>query len=145
VTKTVEKRRKKAKTAKKTAKATTPALVPQPGGRGALYAGGVPGNAGGGRPADELKKKFRELVSDDTRIQLLDTILRDSEHKLFSWAYETALEHGYGKATQTIAVLTEVQPRLDALAKYVRDTPLIPEEHRTQVISEMVEAWKAAK
>lgn len=46
-----------AKTAKKTAK---PALVPQPNGRGALLAGGMPGNAGGGRRASEVIAASRE-------------------------------------------------------------------------------------
>ena len=37
--------------------------VPQPHG-GALLAGGMPGNKGGGRPSDELKAKMARLSND---------------------------------------------------------------------------------
>jgi hypothetical protein len=45
------------KVAKKTAKKTPklPALIPQPNGKGALLAGGLPGNKGGGRPPDAIR------------------------------------------------------------------------------------------
>lgn len=49
-----------------------PALVPQPGGKGALYAGGVPGNRGGGRPPDKVRRKaqrgFKRHISTLERI-----------------------------------------------------------------------------
>jgi len=34
-----------------------PPLIPQPGGRGAIYRGGVPGNSGGGNIAKRIRKK----------------------------------------------------------------------------------------
>ena len=42
---------------------TRPPLVPQPNGRGALYVGGVPGNAGGGRPTNDARKRLGEIVN----------------------------------------------------------------------------------
>lgn len=41
-----------------------PALVPRPDGRGALYAGGVPGNRGGGKPANAVRAAAREAFAD---------------------------------------------------------------------------------
>ncbi len=59
------------KTAKKTAKTPTkPVLRPQPNGRGALYAGGVVGNAGGaGRPPSAIRHALRGGY--DERLPLL--------------------------------------------------------------------------
>lgn len=50
----------KPKSPKKSPK--VPPLVPQPNGRGAIYQGGVPGNAGGGRPKDVVREKLAELA-----------------------------------------------------------------------------------
>jgi hypothetical protein len=51
--------RKARKLAKKVA-TPRPALVPQPGGRGALLSGGVPGHKGaGGRPPNALREEMR--------------------------------------------------------------------------------------
>lgn len=36
-------------------------MIPQPGGRGALLSGGMPGNKGGSKPPDALRAKLREL------------------------------------------------------------------------------------
>lgn len=47
------------KTATKTA--NVPALIPQPGGRGALYAGGVPGNKGGGRQSSAFLAALHDI------------------------------------------------------------------------------------
>lgn len=48
--------------AKRKPRADLPPLVPQPGGRGAIYRGGVPGNAGGGRPRDAVRAKLLHLA-----------------------------------------------------------------------------------
>jgi hypothetical protein len=62
--------KRKGKTPNKTAK---PALVPQPNGRGAIYAGGVPGNVGGtGRPPSVIRERCRG--SFDQRIPTLEQI-----------------------------------------------------------------------
>lgn len=47
--------------AKKTAK---PALIRQPNGKGALYAGGVPGNRGGRKPKSAIREQLLDVVED---------------------------------------------------------------------------------
>ena len=54
----------------------TPKLIPQSNGRGALLAGGMPGNRGGsGRPPDVIRKRCRD--SFDKRIPILERIADD--------------------------------------------------------------------
>jgi hypothetical protein len=55
---------KSKKTRTKSAKESPkmPSLVVQPNGRGAIYSGGVPGNAGGGRPKDIVRDKLANLA-----------------------------------------------------------------------------------
>ena len=66
---------KQKKLAVKTAKKTA-TLIPQPNGRGALLAGGKPGNKGGtGRPPDVVRQHCRE--SFDKRISILERIADD--------------------------------------------------------------------
>lgn len=63
---------KRRKSAKKSAK-PRPALIVQPNGRGALYAGGVPGNEGGtGRPPSVIRDRFREAL--DKRLPVLEDV-----------------------------------------------------------------------
>jgi len=70
--------------------------VPQPHG-GALYAGGVLGNAGGGRPPDEFKRRMAQCASRDETIAALEEILRDKDHPHFMRALEFCADRGYGK------------------------------------------------
>jgi hypothetical protein len=51
-----------------------PALIPQPNGHGALYAGGVPGNKGGGRPPKKRPNPAEILASIDRMIEELGTM-----------------------------------------------------------------------
>lgn len=57
-----------------------PALVPQPGGRGALYAGGVPGNRSRTGYADELREVLGEITV-ETAHQLRKLVAHQSEVK----------------------------------------------------------------
>lgn len=82
---------------KTTKQTTTPKLIPQPNGRGALRAGGTPGNKGGGRHKDELKALMRELASNPKTITQLRAILQDKDHPQFVKAWIEAREVGYGK------------------------------------------------
>lgn len=52
--------RPRRKRSRKGATAATPGLVPQPNGRGALLAGGMPNNRGGGRRPSEVIAASRE-------------------------------------------------------------------------------------
>lgn len=72
------------------------ALIPQPHG-GALYAGGVPGNRGGGRHPDEFRSRMAECASRDETIEALEEILRDRDHPHFMRALEFCADRGYGK------------------------------------------------
>lgn len=67
-------RKKRPKSASETAKVK---LVPRPDGRGALLTGGVPGNAGGGRPPSLVRAALRESFF--TRIHILEAIADDGE------------------------------------------------------------------
>src|SRR5688572_22994648 len=53
-------------------KSDRPHLIPQPGGRGALLSGGLPGNAGGGRPASDLRARMRGSLAE--RIAIAESI-----------------------------------------------------------------------
>ncbi len=75
-----------AKTAKETAtpQAAMPVLVPQPNGKGALLSGGMPGNAGGGRPRDEFKAWLEGLMDDPDNRRVFETYLKAGNMK--AWA-----------------------------------------------------------
>ena len=60
----------KAKTATKTA------MVTQPGGRGALLAGGMPGNAGGGRPKEVWRAKVRTALEEADGVGFLVRVVK---------------------------------------------------------------------
>lgn len=114
-----------AKTATKTAKPRrTPALVPQADGRGALYAGGVPGNAGGtGRPPDAIRARLRG--SYESRIAVLEEIADGKTvltiaHRCPSCGFEPTAEDGDTLDT-IMAAKVGVDERLralDQMAKY---------------------------
>jgi hypothetical protein len=90
-------------TAVKTAvKSAKPVLVPRPNGRGALWSGGTPGNAGGsGRPPDEFKALMRSLADRGARALAVASILDDPSNPLFLPAAKWATEQGYGKPAQS--------------------------------------------
>ena len=90
---------------KSTKKTARPRKIVQPKGRGALYAGGVPGNKGGGRPPDEFKAKMAELASSDEALDYLARCLRGDEGpKAAISAQKYAADRGYGKPEQPITV-----------------------------------------
>ena len=45
-------------------KPAIPHLIPQPGGRGALLSGGLPGNPGGGRTPEAIRGTLREIIEE---------------------------------------------------------------------------------
>jgi hypothetical protein len=90
------------KTAGKTA-GPKPALVRRPNGS-ALYAGGVPGNPGGGRKPDEFKARMQELASHVERAGYVTKVLEDPKHPAWLGAVKYVTEFGYGKAPQKVEV-----------------------------------------
>lgn len=89
-----------AKTAKKTAK---PRKVPQPNGRGALYAGGVPGNKGG-RPPNEHREWCQRLVSSRESEEAVQAVLGNPQHPAFAAMWKAVTDRAYGKASQSLEV-----------------------------------------
>lgn len=79
-----------------------PELIPQPGGRGALLTGGMPGNVGGGRPPDEFKRMLAHLSSRAKTIGALSKILKDPDHKMFMQALEYATDRGYPELANAV-------------------------------------------
>lgn len=82
-----------------------PPLVPQPGGRGAIYQGGVPGNRGGGRTPDEFRQTMEALGKDPVALDYMRACVR-GEHgpKAAIAAYKYATEQAHGKATTKVEV-----------------------------------------
>ena len=81
----------------------TPELVRQPHG-GALQVGN-PGNAGGGRPRNEFRRRLRELVSSEEAMAFLERCLKGEEGAQAAMqAHRYAAEGGYGKVPQQFEV-----------------------------------------
>lgn len=101
-----------AKTAKKTAKA--PALVSQPGGRGALLTGGVPGNAGGtGRPPNWLKQWCDDMLADPAaRVALQRALQGEDVPATTLTAWKLVSERAHGKPLQAVELSGEVGTRI---------------------------------
>lgn len=90
------------KTAKKTA---IPEKVPQPNGKGALYAGGVPGNAGGtGRPPNWLRDWCDDLLARPKTQRAVEAILDDKKHPAFAAMWKAVGERAKGKPHQSLEV-----------------------------------------
>lgn len=75
-----KKRPKSPQSATESAKPLTPALIPQPNGKGALLSGGVPGNRGGGRTPDAIRRTLRDVLEDEG-IPLIRRVMRGEEGK----------------------------------------------------------------
>lgn len=92
----------KAKSAKKSA-TRRPALIPQANGRGALLAGGVPGNKGGtGRPPNWLKDWCEELLADETTKEQVRGILNDKAHPAFKAMWSEVASRAFGKPKESL-------------------------------------------
>lgn len=115
------------KTAKKSASAAgpRPPLVPQPNGRGALLAGGMPGNRGGtGRPRDEVRQMALDGAA--AAVPKLVALLERDDDDIVVKAGKELLRYGLGPAKEisvdvvkgrlreTIRVLHEMLPPADA-------------------------------
>ncbi len=110
-----------------------PTLVPQPGGRGALYSGGKPGNSGGGRPPSALRAVAREHL--DERLEDLNTIAESSSVAAKDRVSAIALlakiglyDHGVGKR--------ELNELMRGMAEVVK-------EHAPEVADVIFLSWEA--
>jgi hypothetical protein len=112
------------KTARKTAKLPKPALVAQPNGKGALYAGGVPGNRGNrhavGPPASVIRERCRG--SFDQRVPILEQIADGSFQADPSDRLKAVDILGkYGLDARTQMGVDEVKERLRATLTILRE------------------------
>lgn len=71
-------------------------------GKGQLYAGGVPGNKGGGRTPDEFKRLMQSYATSAEAQAGIAAILKNPKHPAFLGALKHVTEHGYGKPAQDI-------------------------------------------
>ena len=102
-------------------------LIPQPHG-GALLAGGKPGNKGGGRPRDEIRRKFLSILS-VKGLAILREILdapREREH--------VCPKCGHSETIQPPKTDDVALKALDLAGKYGLGTYKEIEEHKSVVL-----------
>lgn len=87
----------------KTAGVSAPTLIPQPKG-GALLSGGVPGNAGGGRPPKAFKDFLAELRKDPEVQSALGRAARDETGRNFKAALDVITDYDDAKPAKKIEV-----------------------------------------
>ena len=87
----------RAETAKKTAK---PPLISQPGGRGALLAGGQVGGKGG-RPAGGFRELCKGLVEDPEVLGGVQAVLKDTKHRHYANVLKLVTAYGFGRPELT--------------------------------------------
>lgn len=115
-----------------------PGKIPQPHG-GALYAGGVPGNRGGGRQPAAIRALFRDAAAD--RIALLREIadgkVEDASTQDRLRALEILAKYGMGVVKEVSAenVRERVSLTLDVIR--ARCSP----EQATAIINELKPVW----
>jgi hypothetical protein len=106
--------------ARKTTKLTTIAKRPQPNGRGALNAGGTPGNRGGtGRPPSIIRERLRG--SFEQRVKILESIADDDEAPPSDRMKAIDILAKYGLGTTSTETDTEGNdaPRQIVIREYV--------------------------
>lgn len=149
--------------------ASVPAKIPQPHG-GALLSGGMPGNAGGGRPPDEIRARLRAigfekglpfldgLMDGKVLIQLAcsrcgntdtttDTVLmekvRDEIRASVDQrlkAMEQLFKYGLGTKDEMSVVSPDVQARVAQTVQVVSDT--LPPEYAEPLLAKLSEVWR---
>lgn len=119
-----------------------PELIPQPHG-GALYAGGVPGNRGGGRPPSRIRGIARKAFGE--RVRLLAEIADDGEESARDRirAIDVLGRYGLGQAKgleqeEFEAVVVGMG---EALQRRLRG--VLSEAEADRVLREVFEDWKA--
>jgi hypothetical protein len=94
------------KTPKQTASPSGLRLIPQPNGKGALLAGGKPGNKGGtGRPPSAIRAQMRGSLAE--RISIAEAIADDKDAKASDRLHALDLLAKYGLGTTSTETDTE--------------------------------------
>jgi hypothetical protein len=145
---------KKKKTPKKSAKANMPALIPQPNGKGALLAGGIPGNKGGGRPKSEVRAAALEGA--DVAIPFLKSVVeeaieakkkkKDGVLGLFRSKAEAIAASKillqFGLGTQTEVSVDDIRNRLSRQLEVLREE--LPAALLERVLTRLKPIWTDA-
>lgn len=102
-----------------------PVLVPRENGRGALLTGGVPGNAGGGRPRSEVKALATAKLP--RHVNTLDGI---AEGIAYVTMREKCKKCGHEDTTSDLVIPNQVKPgeqvrAVEALAKLADPKELV--------------------
>jgi hypothetical protein len=131
-----------------------PAKIPQPHG-GALYAGGVPGNEGGGRRPMTLRQRLAvslekripilEQIADGEAIVRMRTPEGEESETLVSAAIGDRLKAidtmgRYGPGTVRELSTDEVRERLRETLAIIRRA--LPEPAAVEVITQLREVWQ---
>lgn len=134
--KTARKAAKPARRAKKSAVKSAVKLIPQPHG-GALAAGGIPGNPGGGRPRSEVRAAALEGAAE--AIPKLRAMIEtgDARPEVIVQAADKLLKYGLGTVHE-ISV-DEVKGRLQRTVDLIR-AELSPED-AARVLAGMRPIW----
>ena len=97
------------KSPKTTTKTAIPPLIPRPDGRGALRAGGTPGNKGGtGRPKAEYKKFWREALTDPKTRAAVKRALADEKSSAFVGTLKIGSDRAFGPVEKKVKVSGEL-------------------------------------
>ena len=122
---------------RKTAAKTAVAKVPQ-GHGGSLYAGGVPGNAGGpGRPRSLVRAAA--LAGAAKAIPKLVAQLKSRHPSVVQGASDKLLKYGLGVHDDSIVPADDVRDRLRKTIDTIHR--LAPHHLAVQIVSEMKEHW----
>lgn len=122
-----------------TKRAETPALIEQPHG-GALLAGGVPGNAGGGRPRNAIRDRLASIVDEDgvdfirgvVRGEVVTRLVQKCEHCGKEPTKQTAEE-----LLKSVPAVTDRVAAFDKAARYgIGTTKEITVDHVTGRLEE---------
>lgn len=88
--------------------AVTPELKPQPRG-GALLAGGIPGNKGGGRPPNAFKDFLADLRKDPEALAALRAAACDPSLRSFGAAWKLAADYDDEKPAEKRQIVGPVE------------------------------------
>ena len=91
--------------------AETPGLKPQPHG-GALLAGGIPGNKGGGRPPNAFKDFLADLRRDPQALAALRAAACDPSLRSFGAAWKLAADYDDDKPAEKRQIVGPVEVRV---------------------------------
>ena len=87
--------------------------------------GGKIGHDGGGRPANEFRRKMRDVLESPEARKAFLAVITDSEHKQFATLWKSAAAYAYGKPPATLKIEREATPETgeQVMARLVHALP----------------------